>query len=80
MVYSIIVESGNKLVWVSYIKFGEELTAFIYYYKLLVVLFLDIFVVVIFNIKAFVVCDELLEGSTAWISFYIIYRAFIPVK
>ena len=65
VVYTIVIEGGNKLIWISYTKFGEELTVLACYYKLLVALPLGVLIVVIFNVKVFVVSDKLVESGAA---------------
>jgi hypothetical protein len=61
------MECSDKLVGVGCSEFGKELAVLARYNKLLVVLLVVVLLigVIIINLKAFIVRDELLEDSAA---------------
>ena len=68
MVYNIIVECGNNLVWVDYSEFSKKLAIFARYNKLLIILLvitLLVDVIIVINFETFIVHDELLKSSAA---------------
>ena len=72
MVHSIIVKDSNKLIGVSCTEFSKKLAVFVYYSKLLVVLLLlnIVIIIIVINLEVFIIRDELLIDSIAWISAY----------
>jgi hypothetical protein len=82
MIYNIIIECGNNLVWVNYSEFNKKLAIFARYNKLLIILLvitLLVNIIIVINFETFIVYNKLLKSSATWVNTSNIYGILVSV-